>query len=175
MIDFEMQENELWMHSEPLQRRYDVIVCGAGSSGSVVARRIAENPQVRVLLLEAGGKGDQGSITQAARWPENIGSATDWNYVSEPMPQINGRRIPMTAGKSVGGGSAINVQIWARGHRQDWDSYARETGDARWSYAAIAETFAHAEKWLGPSHAGRSQSGTAVVSQPVQIVSPRVV
>lgn len=167
MIDVETEENRIWMHGEPLRERYDVIVCGAGSSGSVVARRIAENSQVSVLLLEAGGRGDQDSVTQAARWPENMGSETDWNYASEPMPQIDGRKIPMTSGKSVGGGSAINVQIWARGHQQDWDSYAVETGDDRWSYRAITETFARAEKWLGPSHTGRSPSGTAIVSQPV--------
>lgn len=154
-----------WSHSVDLRDRYDVIICGAGSSGSVIARRIAENPHLHVLLLEAGGTGAQPNVTQAALWPQNFGSTTDWQYRSEAMPQIDGRRIAMVAGKTVGGGSAINAMLWVRGHQQDWDSFADASGDRRWGYPSIMQTFATTECWLGTPAAGRGSAGAAIVSQ----------
>jgi choline dehydrogenase len=71
-----------------LKSHYDVIVCGAGSSGCVVARRMAENPDVNVLLLEAGGDDDVPSVTEANRWFENLGTERDWNFTAQPNPQI---------------------------------------------------------------------------------------
>src|SRR5258708_2220306 len=67
-----------------LRSQNDFIVFGSGSSGSVVARRLAENPDVSVLLLEAGGSDDVPSVTDAARWFENLGSERDWNFVDQP-------------------------------------------------------------------------------------------
>src|SRR5215475_1617617 len=65
-----------------LQKTYDFIVCGSGSSGSVVARRLAENPDVSVLLLEAGGTDDIPQILDASRWRENFGSEQDWAFAT---------------------------------------------------------------------------------------------
>ena len=64
-------------HRSNLKLHYDFIVCGSGSSGSVVARRLAENPEVSVLLLEAGGSDEVPSVTEAARWVENLGTERD--------------------------------------------------------------------------------------------------
>jgi choline dehydrogenase len=74
-----------------LKSHYDFIVCGSGSSGSVVARRLAENPDVSVLLLEAGGSDDVPSVTEAARWFENLGTERDCNFVAQPNPHLKGR------------------------------------------------------------------------------------
>jgi choline dehydrogenase len=104
-----------------LTPHYDFIVCGSGSSGSVVARRLAENVEVSVLLLEAGGSDDMPSIMDAGQWPLNIDSERDWAFVGQPNPHLNGRSIPLNMGKVLGGGSSINVMIWARGHKNDWD------------------------------------------------------
>ena len=77
--------------SENPRGSYDFIVCGAGSSGSVVARRLAENPSVEVLLIEAGGSDEVPTVMEPAAWPANLGSATDWGFVAEPNPHLNGR------------------------------------------------------------------------------------
>ncbi|HWO37344.1 MAG TPA: GMC family oxidoreductase N-terminal domain-containing protein, partial [Candidatus Acidoferrum sp.] len=112
-----------------LKAQYDFIVCGSGSSGSVVARRLAENPDVSVLLLEAGDTDDVPSVTEAARWFENLGSERDWKFAAQPNPHLKGRSIPLEMGKVPGGGSSINVMGWARGHKSDWDFFASESGE----------------------------------------------
>jgi choline dehydrogenase len=101
-----------------LKGQFDFIVCGSGSSGSVVARRLAENPTVSVLLLEAGGDDDVPSVMEADQWPTNLGSERDWNFQSQADPHLNGRSIPLDMGKVLGGGSSINVMAWARGHQR---------------------------------------------------------
>ena len=109
-----------------LKPQYDVIVCGSGSSGSVVARRLAENPNVSVLL-EVGGDDDVPSVMDADKWALNIGSERDWNFHAQPDPNLNGRSVPLSMGKVLGGGSSINLMVWARGHRSDWDFFIRST------------------------------------------------
>ena len=74
-----------------LQPHYDSIVCGSGSSGSVVARRLAENSDVNVLLVEAGGTDDVPSVVNPGQWFQNLGSERDWSFVSEPNPHLKGR------------------------------------------------------------------------------------
>src|SRR6201994_1318215 len=98
-----------------LRSAYDFIVCGSGSSGSVVARRLAENPDVSVLLLEAGGTDDLPQIQEAARWLEIRNTAEDWAFETRPNPHLNGRSLPWAMGKVLGGSSSINAMAWARG------------------------------------------------------------
>jgi choline dehydrogenase len=98
--------NQTKLTSE-LKPHYDFIVCGSGSSGSVLARRLAENPDVSVLLLEAGGSDDVPSVMEAGQWAANLGSDRDWAFQAQPNPHLNGRSIPMNMGKVLGGGSSI--------------------------------------------------------------------
>ncbi|HEX9499681.1 MAG TPA: GMC family oxidoreductase N-terminal domain-containing protein, partial [Mycobacterium sp.] len=100
-----------------LRPQYDFIVCGSGSSGSVVARRLAENADLSVLLLEAGGPDDLPEVMRADQWHLNLGSERDWNFAAQPNPHLNGRAIPYSMGKVLGGGSSINVMAWSRGHK----------------------------------------------------------
>src|SRR5919206_5218353 len=80
--------------SSALKPQYDFVVCGSGSSGSVVARRLAENPDVSVILLEAGGDDEVEMVTAADQWPMNLGTARDWGFRAEPSPHVNGRSLP---------------------------------------------------------------------------------
>lgn len=81
------------LHDAELKEQYDFIVCGAGSSGSVVAGRLAANPDVSVLLLEAGGSDETDMVLDTDRWPMNLGGELDWSYLTEPNPKMNGRSI----------------------------------------------------------------------------------
>ena len=141
-----------------LKPTYDFIVCGAGSSGSVVARRLAENPAVTVLLLEAGGHDCAPAVTEAGQWPANLGSERDWAFRAAPNPRLNGRAIPLAMGKVLGGGSSINVMCWARGHKNDWNHFADEASDPGWGYDAVLDIYRRIEDWHGaavdPAHRG---------------------
>ena len=128
-----------------LQPQYDFIVCGSGSSGSGVARRLAENPDVSVLLLEAGGPDDVPAVMRADGWPANMGSERIWNFVTQPNRYLNGRSIPFGMGKVLGGGSSINAMAWARGHKNDWDFFAAEAGDKAWGYESVLDIYRRIE------------------------------
>ena len=120
--------------AENLDRHFDFIVCGAGASGSVIAGRLAANPDVKVLLLEAGDSDELELVMDPTLWVRTIGSELDWGFVAARNSQLNGRAIPYSMGKVLGGGSSVNVSTWLRGHQADWDAYAAETGDPAWGY-----------------------------------------
>jgi choline dehydrogenase len=155
-----------------LRQTYDFIVCGSGSSGSVVARRLAENPDVSVLLLEAGGGDAVPSVMEAGLWPANLGSERDWAFKTRPNPHLGGRSLLWSMGKVLGGGSSINVMIWSRGHKNDWDYFASETGDPAWSYESVLNIYRRIEDWQGEPDAARRGTGGLVFVQPVPDPNP---
>jgi choline dehydrogenase-like flavoprotein len=155
-----------------LQPQYDFIVCGSGSSGSVVARRLAENASVSVLLLEAGGPDDVPEVMRAEQWPANLGSERDWNFAAQPNPHLNGRAIPYSMGKVLGGGSSINVMAWARGHKNDWDYFAAEAGDKAWSYESVLNIYRRIEDWRGAPDPDYRGTGGPVYVQPAPDPNP---
>ena len=122
-------------------RHYDFVVCGAGSSGSVVARRLSDDPQVRVMLVEAGGYDNHPAVQIPDLWPTNIGSERDWAFQGEPDPGLDGRSIMFSMGKVLGGGSSINVMVWVRGHQRDWDTMASIARDASWGYESVLDIY----------------------------------
>jgi len=151
-----------------LTREYDFIVCGAGSSGSVVARRLAEDPTASVLLIEAGGNDMIQEVTDPLLWPTNIGSARDWGFIAEANANLADRRLLMTMGKVLGGGSSVNVMVWARGHRSDWDNFSREAQDETWSHESVSKIFRHIENWRGkPDPKYRGTDGPVWVQPPI--------
>ena len=142
-----------------VQPGYDVVVCGAGSSGCVVAARLSEDPAVRVLLLEAGGSDDVPEVMDPLRWQEDLGTERDWGFTARPSPQTAGRALGMSMGKVLGGGSSINVAVWARGHRSDWDHSAERSGDPAWGYEAVLELYRRIEDWQGEPDPVRRGTG----------------
>jgi choline dehydrogenase len=155
-----------------LRARYDVIVCGAGAAGSVVAARLSENPTVEVLLIEAGGSDEAEAVLDPAQWPANLGTARDWGFAAEPNPHLNGRALSMSMGKGLGGGSSINVMVWARGHRRDWEHFAAEAGDPAWGYDAVLELYRRMENWQGVPDPQFRGTGGPVWVQPAADPSP---
>lgn len=147
-------------------RHYDFIVCGAGTAGCVVAARLADQPDARVLLIEAGTGYTGPAVTEPGQWPLNLGSERDWAFEGQANPHLNGRRLSLSMGKGLGGGSAINVMVWARGHRSDWEHFADESGDPAWGYESVLGYYRRIENWQGsPDELRRGSTGPVYIAQ----------
>ena len=102
-----------------------------------------------VLLIEAGGTDDVPEVLTPGQWPLNLGSDRDWQFVAQPNPHLNQRAIPLNMGKVLGGGSSINVMVWARGHQNDWEHFAQEADDEAWGYRSVLDIYRRIEDWQG--------------------------
>jgi choline dehydrogenase len=149
-----------------LRSSYDYIVVGSGASGSVVARRLAENRDAQVLLLEAGGEDLKPGILITETWFFNQGGEFDWNFGAERSPGVNNRSIVQAMGKALGGGTSINAMVWARGHKNDFDHWAKEAGDDAWDYQHVLDIYRRIEDWRGAPDPERRGSGGEVFVQP---------
>ncbi|RDA94390.1 hypothetical protein CP533_2243 [Ophiocordyceps camponoti-saundersi (nom. inval.)] len=110
--------------NKPVESSYDFIVCGGGTSGCVVAARLAENPETTILVIEAGAdQKDMENVHMAGGLAHLAGKDTDWNILSEPGSGINGRRVNLTRGKFLGGCSSLNGTLCIRGNKQDYDDW----------------------------------------------------
>ena len=124
---------------------YDYIVVGAGSAGCVLAARLSEDPSVRVLLLEAGGRDSNPWIHIPVGYFKTMHNpATDWRYRTEPEPSLNGRSLDWPRGKVLGGSSSINGLLYVRGQAQDFEHW-RQLGNAGWSFDDVLPYFIRAE------------------------------
>jgi choline dehydrogenase len=123
---------------------YDFIIVGAGAAGCVMANRLSENPETRVLLLEAGGSEIPETVTNPSVWFRNLGSAIDWGYGSVPQPGLDGRSSYEPRGKILGGSSALYLMMHIRGHPSDFDNWAYN-GAPGWAYEDLLPYFKRVE------------------------------
>jgi choline dehydrogenase len=131
--------------------RYDFVIVGGGSAGSVLANRLSADPSNRVLVLEAGRPDYRWDVfihmPAALSFP--IGSRFyDWRYRSEPEPHLHGRRVAHARGKVLGGSSSINGMIFQRGNPLDYERWAAAPGMAAWDHAHCLPYFKRMETCL---------------------------
>jgi choline dehydrogenase len=123
---------------------YDYVIVGAGSAGCVLANRLSENPEVRVLLLEAGGRDRSLNIKIPAAFPNQFHSKLDWDFTTEPEPHVDDRSMYIPRGKSLGGSSSMNAMLYVRGRPLDYDAWAAQ-GAPGWGYADVLPYFKRSE------------------------------
>ncbi|KAE8141417.1 hypothetical protein BDV38DRAFT_237834 [Aspergillus pseudotamarii] len=129
---------------------YDYIICGGGTAGCVVAGRLAENPDVTVLVLEAGQHNkDLENVHMTGGWSNNFDSETDWNIVTPPMKGVDNRQVKLSRGRFLGGCSGCNGTLCVRGSKQDYDDWGLEGWSGEEFFAAMrkSETF-HPKDWF---------------------------
>ena len=141
-----------------VEQSFDYVIIGGGSAGCVLAGRLSERAEIRVLLIEAGPRDWNPVIHMPTGEIFTIGSSIDWQFKSEPEPSLGGYQVPLPRGRVLGGSSSINGQIYVRGHHRDYDEW-RQLGNAGWDWQSVLPYFKRAESWAGGRHELRGTDG----------------
>ena len=142
---------------------YDYVIVGAGSAGCVLASRLSEDPDVRVLLLEAGGPDSDELVHVPAAFAALLRTDHDWDHSTGPERECDNRRLYLPRGKVLGGSSSTNAMIYIRGHRRDYEEW-RELGCEGWGWDDLLPYFIQAEDNERGASALRGVGGPLAVS-----------
>ncbi len=152
------------MAQEADQRNdWHYVIVGGGSAGCVLANRLSADPKIRVLLLEAGGW-DKDLRVRIPAGISRLGDRYDWGYEAAPDPSRNDKVDTWNSGKVLGGGSSVNMMLWVRGERSDFDGW-RDQGCEGWGYDDVLPYFKRAETFAGGPSAFRGGSGPIGVTR----------
>ena len=153
---------------------YDYVIAGAGSAGCVLANRLTQNPNNRVLLLEAGPENNHFSIdalnekVPAACVANLQNKKTNWLFEGAPEPYLKNRTITHFRGKTLGGSSTINGMVFIRGHALDFDNW-QQLGCNGWSYSNVLPYFKKMETYSAGSDEFRGKEGPTKVKRPIPV------
>lgn len=146
---------------------YDYIITGAGPAGCVLANRLSEDSDVKVLLLEAGGSDHNPLFHMPAGFAKMTKGVASWGWETVPQKHMKGRVLRYTQAKVIGGGSTINAQLYTRGNAADYDLWAEEDGCKGWSYREVLPYFKRAEDNQRFADDYHAYGGPLGVSMPV--------
>jgi choline dehydrogenase len=148
---------------------YDYVIVGAGSAGCVMAARLSEDPDVKVLLLEAGPPDVNENIHVPLGYLQLARTEIDWDFCTAPEPGCFGRRLPLPRGKVLGGSSSMNAMVYIRGNAADYDGW----GAAGWAWDDLLPYFLKSEdnergasEWHGVGRCRSPTSAPAARSRP---------
>ncbi len=136
-----------------MNRFFDYVVVGAGSAGCALARRLSDNPEVTVALIEAGGADDRQAIVSPSEYFALWGSDVDWGYASAPQASTKNRVHAMPRGRVLGGTSSINGMVYLRGASDDFERWA-DAGCSGWDWQTVRRAYDEMEAVLAPSVLG---------------------
>ena len=155
-----MDREQLW----GAKGMHDYVIAGAGSAGCVLAGRLTEDPRNRVLLLEAGPADRKQEIRIPAAFSKLFRTAYDWNYSTQPQRALGGRALYWPRGRTLGGSSSINAQMYLRGNPMDYDGWAA-SGNKGWGFQDLLPVFAKMERCERGASKLHGNSGPLYVSE----------
>ncbi len=152
-----------------MQTESDYLVIGGGTAGCIMAARLSEDPACRVTLLEAGPEDSDIWIQIPAGYARMfVHKRYDWQFATEPEPELNGRSIVWPRGKVLGGSGSINGLVFLRGSPHDYDRWA-QAGARGWSYQDVLPAFRRIEDWAGEPGTTRNTGGPVGVGEPKRL------
>lgn len=141
----------------------DYVIVGAGSSGAVLANRLSADPRHTVVVLEAGPEDKNKFAHIPAAFSKLFRSDVDWNYDTEPQPELRDRSIYWPRGKMLGGSSSMNAMMWVRGFAADYDEWA-SLSDSSWSFENVVPYFRKIESIEATKELDAGTGGPLIVS-----------